>query len=108
MQSPTEQAKESRAAARAMRIGGAVLGMSLVLIAVADRLQESGDLTVRLGRAMVVVFSLWLLTVFMDRSLAVWGRAMLLGLLGLLVVYAAMRPVRPPPSDAGSRSRVEP
>jgi hypothetical protein len=130
-----EQTRDSRAAERARQIGGVVLGMSLVLIAVADRLQESGDLTVRLGllcvgvgaalwgrsraagirdtasapaprmalpvyRAMIVVFILWLLTVFMDRSLALWGRSLLLGILGLLVVYAALRPVRPPPSDA--------
>jgi hypothetical protein len=135
MQSPMEQTRDSRAAERAMQVGGVVLGKSLMLIAVADRVQESGDLTVRLGlmcvgigaalwgrskaagirdtaaapaprialpvyRAMIVVFILWLLTVFMDRSLAVWGRPLLLGVLGLLVVYAAMRPVRPPPSVA--------
>ena len=53
---------------------------------------------------MIVVFSLLLRLVGMDRSPSVWGRALLLGVLGTLVVRATMRSAKPPEDDASSRT----
>lgn len=138
MNGPMERMQGARTAERRMRIGGVVLGMSLLLLAVAELLLEQGDLTVRLGllglgigaaiwgrsqaaavrdaagstakrvvffeaRVMIVVFCLWLLMAGMDRSPAVWGRALLLGVLGALTVSAVIRLGRPTVYDA-SRS----
>jgi len=63
MNGPTERMRDARTAARGIRIGGVVLGMSLLLLAVAELMLQQGDLTVRLGLMGLGI------------GAAIWGRS---------------------------------